>query len=239
MKNYFSVLVLLAFNIGIIAQTYLDSDFKEIENKLEAKYYQTRETIKDRIIEKTFYMNDTLHEIKYLKLINDKIIDGKNYRYNEKGKLMYDINYSENKLNGEFLGYYENGNLRRKDFYKNDSLIEGKCFTEQGLDTAYFVYQKSASFKGGDLNKFRDYVQSSTIYPTDAAEYGIQGKVIIQFCVDSLGSVCDIKVIKSPNYKLAKAAINAILTSERWEPGYQEGKPVKQKFVIPVVFLLE
>lgn len=170
--------------------------------------------------------------------INNRL-DGKSVYYYQNGTFSYEINFIEDKKNGELKGYYENGALRRVDHYKNGLLLDGgKCFTQTGQDTTYFIYERNASFKNGTLEVFRDFVLTHLKYPPEAMEMGIQGKVIIQFVVNSKGKVSDIKVLKSPNMFLNRAAIEAVSKSDLWEPGIQEGKKVKQQFTIPINFKL-
>jgi TonB family protein len=62
---------------------------------------------------------------------------------------------------------------------------------------------------------------------------------MIQFSVNSKGKVVDVKVIKSPNSLLNNAAIKAVMASDTWEPAIQEGRKVKQQFIMPIIFNLE
>jgi TonB family protein len=233
----FIFIVFLIFDLK--AQIYYNEHFQELKNKSGASYYKTIDSTENEIIEKTFYINDTINEIIHYSKSKDKMRQGKSLYYYENGKIKYDIDYSSNKLNGYLKGYFENGNKRRIDFYKNDTLIEGHCYTENGSDTAYYIYQKNASYKGQNLDAFRRFVARKVKYPTEAAMYGIQGRVIVEFCVNSKGEVVDINVVSSPNVLLSQAAIKTIKKSDLWEPGIQEGEKVKQKFVIPIDFKLD
>src|ERR1035437_4064625 len=59
-------------------------------------------------------------------------------QYYSNGQLKYEKNYFNNKLHGVFKGYFDNGNIRRVDYYKNESLLNGKCYTKNGVDTNYY-----------------------------------------------------------------------------------------------------
>jgi TonB family protein len=102
----------------------------------------------------------------------------------------------------------------------------------------WFV-EKCASFQGGDVNTFNKWVASQVVYPKDAQKKGIQGKVIIQFSVNRNGKVCDIKVIRGVHPLLNSEALRVIQISPDWAPAMEEGKPVKQNFVIPIEFSLQ
>ncbi len=107
-------------------------------------------------------------------------------------------------------------------------------------EPVFFVVEETASFMGGDLSTFRDYVLHQTIYPMDAMQKGESGKVFLQFCVNSHGQVCDIKVIRtSGSVSLDKEAIRVISASPLWKPGKQRGKTIKQLFTMPVSFIID
>ena len=103
----------------------------------------------------------------------------------------------------------------------------------------FFVVEESATFQGGDLNSFREWVLKNLIYPASAREQGITGKVIVQFCIDIKGDISDIKVIRGVNKDIDNEATRVIKSSPQWAPGKQGGKPVKQLFTIPVTFSLQ
>lgn len=106
-------------------------------------------------------------------------------------------------------------------------------------EPAFVIVEENASFQGGDVNTFRIWVQQNMVYPTAAAEAGISGRVIVQFSVNSKGFVCDARVLQGVHPELDKETIRAILKSPQWVPGKQGGKPVKQQFIIPLVFQLQ
>ncbi len=106
-------------------------------------------------------------------------------------------------------------------------------------EPAFVIVEENATFMGGDINSFRIWVQQNMVYPTAAAEAGISGKVIVQFAINSKGSIVDAKVLRGVHPELDKEAIRCILSSPKWVPGKQGGKSVKQQFVIPIVFQLQ
>jgi TonB family protein len=100
-----------------------------------------------------------------------------------------------------------------------------------------FVYvEQQASFKGGDLENFREWVQKNLIYPEVAKENGIFGRITLQFAVNSQGKVVDVKVLRGVDPSLDNEAIRVVTSSPDWVPAKQSGKNVKQQFVMPVVF---
>ena len=76
-------------------------------------------------------------------------------------------------------------------------------------------------------------------YPRVAADTGIHGRVICEFIINKDGSVSDIKVLKSIDPSLDEEAVRVIGLMPAWEPGIQQGKPVRVKYRIPVTFRLK
>ncbi len=106
-------------------------------------------------------------------------------------------------------------------------------------EPAFIFVEKQAQFQGGDVNTFRDWIQTKLVYPEEAATKKIAGRVTIEFTVDSKGKTGDFKVLRSPDPMLSDATIQALKSSPDWVPAQQGGKDVKQQFVIPVEFALK
>ncbi len=106
-------------------------------------------------------------------------------------------------------------------------------------EPVFIIVEEPATFEGGDLNSFREWVQKNLEYPAVAAENGISGKVYVQFAVNSKGDVVDVKVLRSVDPSLDKEAMRVIMLSPKWNAARQGGKAVKQQFVIPLSFVLQ
>jgi periplasmic protein TonB len=100
-----------------------------------------------------------------------------------------------------------------------------------------FIVEVMPTFKGGDLNKFRDWVGKRTNYPQTAIDNNIKGTVILTFIVEKDGSVSNVKVTKGVDPLLDNEAVKAISESPKWTPGLQRGQPVRVRFIIPLTFI--
>lgn len=94
------------------------------------------------------------------------------------------------------------------------------------------------TFKGGDINKFREWVQKKTKYPQIATENGIQGKVYITFIIEIDGSVSDVKVARGVDPLIDNEALKSVMSSPKWSPGMNKGKAVRVAYMIAVNFEL-
>ena len=110
---------------------------------------------------------------------------------------------------------------------------------EKTEDEIFVIVEDMPTFKGGDINKFRDWVQKRVRYPELAAENGIQGRVFITFVVETNGTVSGVTVTRSVDQLLDEAAKEAVAASPKWEPGMQRGRPVRVRYSIPIIFQLQ
>lgn len=121
---------------------------------------------------------------------------------------------------------------------------EFELFTVEEEDEAveeevFVIVEDMPKFRGGDLNDFRIFVQKSLKYPEIAAENGIDGRVFIQFAVNSKGEVVDVNVVRGVDPALDAEAKRVVKNSPKWVPGKQRGRPVKVQFTFPIVFVLQ
>lgn len=107
--------------------------------------------------------------------------------------------------------------------------------TEDG-DMPYIKVEKMPTFMGGDLNVFRNWVQSKIQYPKEAMDKGIKGRVVCSFVVEKDGSLTEFDVLQSPDKSLADEVVRILKTSPKWESGEQRGEKVRVKYTVPIVF---
>ncbi len=110
---------------------------------------------------------------------------------------------------------------------------------EETEDEIFVIVEDMPRFRGGDINKFREWVQKRVRYPELAAENGIQGRVFISFVVEPNGNVSNVTVTRSVDPLLDDAAKEAVASSPKWEPGMQRGRPVRVRYSIPIIFQLQ
>jgi protein TonB len=106
-------------------------------------------------------------------------------------------------------------------------------------EEVFVIVEDMPKFKGGDINKFREWVQKRVRYPEIASENGIQGRVYITFVVETSGLVSSVSVTRSVDALLDEAAKEAVEASPKWEPGMQRGRPVRVRYSIPIIFQIE
>jgi protein TonB len=107
-----------------------------------------------------------------------------------------------------------------------------------GSDTIWNFAGKMPVLPGNEEALFT-YIGRNLRYPESAKKNNVQGKVIVKFCVTSKGEVKDHQVIQSISPDLDAEALRVIKTIIRFEPGYQNAKPVSVWYEVPISFRLQ
>lgn len=110
---------------------------------------------------------------------------------------------------------------------------------EEEEEHIFYVVEDMPSFRGGDVEKFREWVTDRIKYPQIASENGIQGKVFLMFVVEPDGSVSNVVVTRSVDVSLDSEAVRVIQSSPKWVAGKQRGAPVRVRFSMQVNFQLQ
>ena len=106
----------------------------------------------------------------------------------------------------------------------------------QDNEQPFLIAETMPSFRGGDLNTFRAWVQENVKYPAEAVKNNIQGRVILSFVVEKDGSVSNMQILQTPDRSLSAEALRVIEASPKWTPGEQRGQKVRMKYTLPVDF---
>jgi len=94
------------------------------------------------------------------------------------------------------------------------------------------------TFPGG-MRAFYDYIDKTTVYPTNAKKHNIQGTVIVTFVIEKDGSLADLMVARSPNEELSLETLRVLKQCPKFNPGMQNGKPVRVQYTMPLNFNLK
>lgn len=91
----------------------------------------------------------------------------------------------------------------------------------------------------GGVPAMLSYIQQNLKYPEGAKEQEIQGRVIVQFTVETDGTVSDVNVVKSVDPLVDAEVVRIVSDMPAWKPGMHEGKPVRVSYSIPIRFRLQ
>ncbi|MHA4843996.1 energy transducer TonB [Flavitalea antarctica] len=109
---------------------------------------------------------------------------------------------------------------------------------KENPDSVFLSVEIESSYPGGVEAWKRFLIKNlSNNYPQDAAEAGIQGKVVVMFIVDRDGNLSNVQAVEGPK-ELHEPAIKTIKKSGKWQPAQQNGKIVNSYKRQPIIFTI-
>ena len=108
---------------------------------------------------------------------------------------------------------------------------------EEDVDQIFTILENNAEYPGG-MKAFYKFVGKRMKYPKQAQRMGIEGKVYVQFVIETNGKLTDIKVVRGIGGGADEEAIRVLKMCPKWAPGKQRGRAVRQRMVIPINFKL-
>lgn len=110
---------------------------------------------------------------------------------------------------------------------------------EERDDTpVFYIVEEMPLFPGGEEALTR-YLSTSVKYPVIAQENGIQGKVFIQFVINTKGEVTNATVLRGVDPSLDREALRVVQAMPTWKPGKQRNRPVRVSYTVPINFVLQ
>ena len=104
-------------------------------------------------------------------------------------------------------------------------------------DMVFDIVEVMPQYPGGQIAMLK-YIMENIKYPEQAMKEGIQGRVTVRFIVEKDGSISDVRPVLSVHPLLNKEAVRVVESMPKWSPGKQNGKPVRVRFNVPVMFKL-
>ncbi|CCH54192.1 TonB family protein [Fibrisoma limi BUZ 3] len=104
--------------------------------------------------------------------------------------------------------------------------------------TAYMIVETPPQFPGG-IDALRDYLRTSVRYPATALNERIRDRVFVQVTVEKDGALSNIRLHYGRREDFINEALRVVRLMPRWQPGAQDGHPLRVNVVIPVEFCPE
>lgn len=137
------------------------------------------------------------------------------FEKNEMGK-------EQKKYGGDKIEIFENAASRNN---KKQTMIQNGVPAK-----IHTTVEKKPTFQGG-LQKFYEFIGQNFKVPDVK---NLEGQVMTQFIVETDGSLSEIKVLKDIGHGTGDEAIRVLKSSPKWNPGEQDGKPVRVLYSLPI-----
>ena len=119
-----------------------------------------------------------------------------------------------------------------------DSLRIDTIEKAEEKEEIFGIVETMPMFRGGE-RKLMEFIGNNVVYPKEAIEAGIEGKVFVEFYIEKDGTVCDAKVLRGIGYGCDEEALRVVGLMPKWFPGKQRGKAVRVRYTLPINFKLQ
>jgi TonB family protein len=220
------------------------SEFQKRDDNWKPNYTNKINVINDSTLRMTMYRNGEQQSVMYRKA--SKKEDGfyhfkdfyKDGTLNEEGK---SVNLFPLFREGQIKRYYDNGELAQLAFFKKNQMVSNQNWNKDGskyLDNIFYNAEVRPEFPGGD-EELSKVISQKMVYPEEARQNGIYGRVYVQFVITEDGNMDGVRVIRGVAPVLDEAAIQIIKSiNTKWKPGYIDGKKVRVAYGVPINFVL-
>jgi protein TonB len=119
------------------------------------------------------------------------------------------------------------GEAGKADSGADEPVDDNKLYGTMGL-------QVQPSFPGSFQNEFIKQFRQPEI------DKDLDIRIYVTFVVEKDGSISNVKCPRDPGYGIAKEAERAVKAiKKKWEPGIQNGKPVRVTYSLPIVLKMK
>ncbi len=101
----------------------------------------------------------------------------------------------------------------------------------------HLIVEEMPEYIGGEEARLQ-YLRDNIHYPQLAKEADVQGTVYITFIIDEGGNLTHLEVARGIGAGCDEEALRVLKSMPKWNPGKQDGKPVRVKYAMPVLFKL-
>lgn len=244
--RYLALLVCMLFSGGYaFSQTeieYLDQDFGKLPGNEGAVYvrntqYEDKKK-NSKIVQINYLTGEKVSAYRSVRTGNGNFLyEGLFQKWHKNGQLFYSVRYQRGRKEGEALGYYASGKLKRKETFVMDFLQKGECFNEDGTPVGYFPHEANPEFPGGAV-MMSNYLRQNVKYPAEAMRNGKQGLVSVRFTVDELGKINHIEIVDRVDPVLDAEALRVVQNMPDFKPAKEEGVSKAFVYDLPISFRL-
>lgn len=210
------------------AYSYRESYF----NDSELLFHCTYDSVTHKLKSKSVY-NDGLFQLRWQFDKSDSFIENQDL-------------WSEYKKTRTSLVLDPKGVTRSKSIYIDGIFVSKDCFNSENLkitcDTpqskylTVFTYVEQLPKPSFNID---DYLMNNVVYPKYAQRNKIEGRVVLNFMVDTNGVISKVKIVRGLGGGCDEEAIRLISEMPTWIPGRQNKRKVCVSYTIPVWFKLD
>ena len=178
----------------------------------------------DVLVETSYFLDRNLKGVCTYSDYEKNIKHGKCSEYREGGKIWYSAEYKEGMRHGKIISFHNNGQMKRQDYYRNDTLISGWNYDEYGKRMKSYPFEVRPEPRKGQM-AFLEEINKIVKLTDD----GI--RVDVKFWVTRDGNLRSVEA-ESEELAAAAAIEKAFLELRSWKSGLRDGeKAVFREFL--------
>ena len=108
---------------------------------------------------------------------------------------------------------------------------------EEEEEPIFMVVETEPEFPGG-YEAMLKFLSDNIVYPQEAKDNKIEGRVIVTFVVEKDGSISSIRVLSDIGSGCGAEVVRVLKLMPKWKPGMQKGQPVRVQYSLPVLFTI-
>lgn len=151
-------------------------------------------------------------------------------------------NYREGVLHGPFMAFYEDGAVKRKEYFKNGRITESRCFTPEGAPQKCEAFYQSSQFLGKpkDLQRYMRQKLDSLLDGDNVWE------IMASLTINEIGQVVGVNVkvnarqsvdmqvpaIRSYVQQVVRNMPEWVPDKLNWKPALNDGKAVPSTWIL-------
>lgn len=105
-------------------------------------------------------------------------------------------------------------------------------------DVVFEHVEEMPEYPGGQA-ALMQYLNQNIKYPAKALKKGKQGRVVVQFIVEKSGAPSHFKILRGVDPDLDAEALRVVKNMKKFKPGKNNGKPVRVRYALPIMFRLQ
>ena len=110
---------------------------------------------------------------------------------------------------------------------------------EKKAPEPFQLVEEKPSFNGGNAADFSKWVNERLVYPKEAKDKKIEGRLVLSFVITEKGKMTDVRVLRGADPLLDAEAVRVVSSSPAWVPGKnKDGEYVPVTYTFPVLFKL-
>jgi TonB family protein len=220
--------------------TFYNQNWIATPNSKEAAYFKV--TTIDKAVNKQkiryYYASGQLKYALDYDMAGYPLPIAKHLRWYSNGQLHTEENRVKGKVSDTLRTYYEDGKLKRLEFWSDGQFVSGNCYSREGEVITRTPYIVEPTFPGG-LEAMFQFIRREVKHPKEFLKIAEGGEARVSFMVLKDGRLANIQLLEATAEPFGKEALRVVKKMPRWIGGSVDGNPEVWEHTLPINFAIE